>query len=636
MERERIEKQKVENPQEKKKVQNLRNFAEFSLRFDAYVNEPEALFLRFVSATVFLSKLAKKAKPFIKMLRNSKKFDWTKKCKVMFQAIKKDIASLSTLISPPLGSGLHLYMITIKSLLLTYSILSQNPVLFFIIEPGDGLGHRRLKPDMDNHQRPLMSDRVTTVDGIVTPLALLADGRLWWSEGIRSCLSVEKDVLGFVTSGPYIKIKSLVETRDGCCISGAPEKLVRNDVVFMPSSEETHRLWCQKLSEFIDSLGRPKRLFVFVNPFGGKRSGAKIFNEQVKPLLEDAQIEITVQETKHQLHAKEVTHSLDITKYDGIVCVSGDGILAEVVNGLLQREDWDTAIKIPLGVVPAGTGNGMAKSLLDSVGDPCAIANAVHAIIRGKKQPLDVATIVQGETRFFSILMLAWGLVADIDIESEKYRWLGSARLGFYALCRLLNVRQYIGSVSFVPAPGYEAFGEPTSYPGKCTTGKGSNSDPSETEHANKQRLCYLGPEINVENLNWRVIHGPFISVWLHNVPWGAEETMAAPDAKFSDGYLDLIITKNCPKLPLLSLMSELDNGGHVKSPYVTYLKVKAFSLQPGPRTEDKEKEGIIDADGEVLARGKGTYKCEEKTLMAYDKLQITVDQGLATLFTPA
>ncbi|KAL9321269.1 hypothetical protein ACSQ67_013108 [Phaseolus vulgaris] len=500
---------------------------------------------------------------------------------------------------------------------------------------------------MDPQQRPLMSDRVT-VNGTVTPLALLADGRLWWSEGVHRCLSVEKDVLSFVTSGPYIKIKSLVETRDGCCSTGASTRLARNDVVFMPSSEESHRLWCQKLCEFVDSLGRPKRLFVFVNPFGGKKSAAKIFDEQVKPLLEDAQIEITVQETKHQLHAKEVTQSLDITKYDGIVCVSGDGILVEVVNGLLQREDWNTAIKIPLGVVPAGlsfsllflpcvegTGNGMAKSLLDSVGDPCEIANAVHAIIRGNKRPLDVATIIQGEIRFFSILMLAWGLVADVDIESEKFRWMGSARLDFYGLCRLLNLRQYIGCVSFVPAPGYEAFGEPTSYPGKSTTSKGSNSGPNEAEHANKERLCYLGPEINVENLNWRVINGPFISVWLHNVPWGAEDTLAAPDAKFSDGYLDLIITKNCPTLPLLSMMSDLSTGEHVKSPYVTYLKVKAFSLQPGPRIKDKEKEGIIDADGEVLARGKGTYKCEEKTLMAYDKLQIAVDQGLATLFTP-
>ncbi|KAG5113935.1 hypothetical protein JHK82_037204 [Glycine max] len=91
----------------------------------------------------------------------------------------------------------------------------------------------------------------------------------------------------------------------------------------MPSSEESPRLWCQK-------LGRPKSLLVFVNPFSGKQSAKKIFAEQVKSLLEDAQIQITVQETKHELHAKEVARSLDITKYHGIVCVSGDGILVEV------------------------------------------------------------------------------------------------------------------------------------------------------------------------------------------------------------------------------------------------------------------------------------------------------------------
>ena len=62
---------------------------------------------------------------------------------------------------------------------------------------------------------------------------------------------------------------------------------------------------------------------------------------------------------------------------------------------------------------------------------------------------------------------------------------------------------------------------------------------------------------------------------------------------------------------------------------------MKAFVLEPGPRIKKQEKEGIIDSDGEVLARGKGTYKCEQKALMAYDKLVITVDQGLATLFTP-
>lgn len=146
---------------------------------------------------------------------------------------------------------------------------------------------------------------------------------------------------------------------------------------------------------------------------------------------------------------------------------------------------------------------------------------------------------------------------------------------------------------------------------------------------------------------------------------------------QFSDGYLDVIIMKACPKLSLLSLMTGLSSGTHVKSPYVFYFKVskikllnhiaafksrsftspipkvtkifclifclycaniqqvKAFVLEPGARAEDPTKEGIVDSDGEVLARGKGAYKCQQKTLMSYNKLQITVDQGLATLFTP-
>ncbi|XP_028801065.1 sphingosine kinase 1 isoform X2 [Neltuma alba] len=378
--------------------------------------------------------------------------------------------------------------------------------------------------------------------------------------------------------------------------------------------------------------GRPKRLFIFLNPFGGKKTAPIVFRDHVKPLLEDAEIQITVQETQHQLHAKEVARALDISKYDGIICVSGDGILVEVINGLLERDDWETAIKIPIGVVPAGTGNGVAKSLLDLVGDPCTAANAALTIIRGHKRSLDVVTIKQGENRFFSVLMIAWGLVADIDIESEIYRWMGSARFDFYALSRIFHLRQYNGRISFMPAPGFETYGEPISYPAKSTS---SGNNTASTEPIKLWRLRYQGPDINLENLSWRVITGPFISLWMNNVPWSSEHLMAAPEAQFSDGYVDLIIIKKCPRLHLLSVMSEMSNGGHVRSPYVMYLKVKALLLEPGPRMEEQEKGGIIDVDGEVLARGKGTYHCDRKTLMTYDQLQVTVDQGLATLFAP-
>lgn len=45
--------------------------------------------------------------------------------------------------------------------------------------------------------------------------------------------------------------------------------------------------------------GRPKKLFVFVNPFGGRRSASKVFTDDVKPILDDANIEYTLQGLFH-------------------------------------------------------------------------------------------------------------------------------------------------------------------------------------------------------------------------------------------------------------------------------------------------------------------------------------------------
>ncbi|KAJ0836508.1 putative sphingosine kinase [Helianthus annuus] len=364
---------------------------------------------------------------------------------------------------------------------------------------------------MDHHQHSIVSDEVS-VNGFKTSLTLTTDGILRWSDRgphLRQ-LSVEKEVVGFSTSGRLITVRALVGQRS----------LVRKRFVFEPVSDDSLRNLCDKIQGYIHSLGRPKKLFIFVNPFGGKKSASKLFTNEVKPILEDANIEFTVQETKYQLHAKEVARSLDLTKYDGIICVSGDGILVEVVNGLLERQDWAAALKTPLGVIPAGTGNGMIKSLLDSAGEPCTPAHAVLAAIRGHKRSLDVATIWQGETVFFSVLMLAWGLISDIDIESEKYRWMGSARIEFYALKRILQLRKYNGSIRFVPAPGFENVGEEI---GSCV---------DSMEPLKPRPHGYQGPKVDFKSFNWRQLNGPFVSVWLHNVPWGAEHTMAAPDAK--------------------------------------------------------------------------------------------------------
>lgn len=45
---------------------------------------------------------------------------------------------------------------------------------------------------------------------------------------------------------------------------------------------------------------------------------------------------------------------MDSSAVDCLVTVSGDGLLWEVVNGLMQRPDWKVALKVPLAIIPAG------------------------------------------------------------------------------------------------------------------------------------------------------------------------------------------------------------------------------------------------------------------------------------------
>lgn len=91
---------------------------------------------------------------------------------------------------------------------------------------------------------------------------------------------------------------------------------------------------------------------------------------------------------------------------------------------------------------------------------------------------------------------------------------------------RIFSLRKYNGCIKFVPAPGYEAHGEPIIGDGEIL------SNPDEEGSQKSQEYCYQGSDIDLKNLEWKKIEGPFISIWLHNVPWGGEETMAAPDAK--------------------------------------------------------------------------------------------------------
>jgi diacylglycerol kinase (ATP) len=66
--------------------------------------------------------------------------------------------------------------------------------------------------------------------------------------------------------------------------------------------------------------------------------------------------------------------------YDGFIAVGGDGTISEVINGLDPRIH-------ALGLIPAGTGNGLARDLNLDTG------SAFQAILRPRFAPLDLVVV---------------------------------------------------------------------------------------------------------------------------------------------------------------------------------------------------------------------------------------------------
>lgn len=143
----------------------------------------------------------------------------------------------------------------------------------------------------------------------------------------------------------------------------------------------------------------------------GDGSAKKDFVTHAEPVLMYLKnfIDFDYRETKKPNHAFELIQKADLSKYDGIVCVGGDGTFSEIVNGLLKREDWKKVCKIPIGIIPAGTSNGMATSLgfVD-------MKTAIYAIARGFYRSMDVCSVFQGEKRTYSVVAITWAIMANM------------------------------------------------------------------------------------------------------------------------------------------------------------------------------------------------------------------------------
>ena len=81
----------------------------------------------------------------------------------------------------------------------------------------------------------------------------------------------------------------------------------------------------------------------------------------------------------------------------------------------------------PLGIVPGGSGNGMAKTISYFNNETFSALNSCYNVIKGQPKDMDLTRLTTDKGKvYYSFLSVAYGFTSDVDIESECIRFLVS------------------------------------------------------------------------------------------------------------------------------------------------------------------------------------------------------------------
>jgi diacylglycerol kinase (ATP) len=108
-------------------------------------------------------------------------------------------------------------------------------------------------------------------------------------------------------------------------------------------------------NEFLAQLRRPRRIVFIVNPKAGTNLQRHI-GESVERHLNHKKFVYGIWPTEREGHAAELAQRALAEGYEIVVAVGGDGSINEVASALVGSEAL-------LGIVPAGSGNGLAMHL---------------------------------------------------------------------------------------------------------------------------------------------------------------------------------------------------------------------------------------------------------------------------------
>ncbi len=279
-------------------------------------------------------------------------------------------------------------------------------------------------------------------------------------------------------------------------------------------------------------------LALLINPSSGGGRALKLL-PRVEQALDQRRAGFRVQRTKSLEHG--VDQALASVEAGELpVVVSGDGLIGAIGGAMAGAET-------PLGIIPAGRGNDLAR-VLGIPDDPEA---AVEALLGGETRKIDVGEV--NGRRFLGI--------ASVGFDSEANRVANETRLLrgslVYALAAIRTLIRW--------------------KPGRFTV------------RVDDERYRFTGYSVSVAN-NRAFGGGMFI----------------APDAELDDGEFDIVTVGEVGKLRALGSMPRVFKGTHVEQDWVRVFRARHLELsasRPYPVYADGEHISDLPASLRVLPR---------------------------------
>lgn len=177
---------------------------------------------------------------------------------------------------------------------------------------------------------------------------------------------------------------------------------------------------------------------------------------KIEPLLKLSGIKFKSVLTERANHARDLLEDVNnpLADYDGFICIGGDGMFAELINGILIRTQIESGIdynvsncklappRIPIGVIPAGSTDAVAFGVT-GINDP--ITSMLH-ILFGNLVNIDVTavhSIDSNDTLIrYATTFLGYGYFGDVLLDSERNRWMGPSRYDWAGFKKLLAFKR--------------------------------------------------------------------------------------------------------------------------------------------------------------------------------------------------